>query len=217
MIQRKNKNTTIMGRILVANACIVGMINYTVVHNTITSTAIKQMKRTIKKYTCGSNSNIRYDNITLQRSHGNIVTLIDIEKHVETLQATHVIKFINKIKTYDDYEHMWNQQLIHIAQKYNLKSVDHVIMCPLHYQNLRITGRTTINPTLLSGLQAMTKMKYTTNKIGNQIHDIIDLPIWYNPIYKWNNRGTPTVFDHNTPFKSIMNKLYYPIQIKVLG
>ena len=25
--------------------------------------------------------------------------------------------------------------------------------------------------------------------------------------------GTPTVFDHNTPSKSIMNKLYYPIQM----
>ena len=102
MAQRQNKNTTIMGKILVANACIVGMINYTVMHNTITKTAIAQMKKTINKHTCGSNTNIRYENITLQRSHGNIVTLIDIEKHVETLQATQTIKFINKTKIFDD-------------------------------------------------------------------------------------------------------------------
>ena len=139
-----------------------------------------------------------------------IVTLIDIERHIHTMQAKDLIKIFENNYPLPGYAHLWYDELHKLALKFNFKNLDQLLISEYPINDFQIRTNCNVQPIVVQAFAATKAMGYTVYSKPEHIRYNIDralaLVIWYNPLIKDSNDN---IWTYNGPFKPIYKKLFY--------
>ena len=195
---------------MIANSCIIGQFNYTVMHNFISKYNQSVMFKTVKRLVTGSYNLIDISTLMANREHGSIVQLIDVNKHFDTMRAPFMIHTINEKGPLKKYAYFWHTQLHKLANRYNLYNSDHLLLSDINVNNYQITRKCAIQPEVVQSYASIKTMGYHVPiDINNIDHyfKVSSIVLWHSELIT-SLEGVSLKSDDFT-HKNIMKKIYY--------
>ena len=89
-----------------------------------------------------------------------LVTLIDVERHIHTMQAKDVIKMFENNYPLPGYAHLWYDELHKLSLKFNFKNLDQLLISEYPINEFQIRSNCPIQPIVVQAFAATKSMNY---------------------------------------------------------
>lgn len=206
-----SKDESDIGKVTKTNAVLIGKINYTSACEYISKPAKKQMAKAIKLATSGAHPILPHHILLTQPCNGNIVTLIDIHKHLHTLHAKPLIIMLQSHYP-TAQQNLWYEEIQYITTAIGLYTCDQLLSSPTKLPP--VTARHTHNPLVIQSIDAFYNMRYKPEQPRITFYSAAATHILYNDRILDTSRQPPVPWDrHSFIFKKLRHKCFYVIEL----
>ena len=127
---------TVTGRIVIANACIVGCAIFCMQHGYVPPDAINQLTSVVNQYTNGNSKvgQLSYKEKIKPRSHGGpMITLLDPTQIVISMTAKPIFRLTDNliVMHHDRYIGYMIDHIMHRARECGIHILDHALLCTI--------------------------------------------------------------------------------------